>query len=126
LFPLETIISEVLTDCSLLDASAIRSIVHSRFAAEIFRDALALVFGHGAKPMLDVSGTKDLAPVSVTRTPVLYWTYLGAAWSRSKLTGERLERTVAELKRIALGGPFAKRAVNEDSRRLPPSRRRRG
>jgi AcrR family transcriptional regulator len=44
-----------------------------------------------------------IAPaVATTRTQVLYWTYLGAALSRSKLTGERLERTVAELKRIAL------------------------
>jgi len=51
------------------------------------------------------------------RTQVLYWTYLGAALSRSKLTGERLERIVTELKRIALGGLPAKLAVTEDSRR---------
>jgi AcrR family transcriptional regulator len=68
-----------------------------------------------------------IAPaLAATRTQVLYWTYLGAALSRSKLTGERLERIVAELKRIALGGPLTRPAVIEDSRRLPPSRRRCG
>jgi AcrR family transcriptional regulator len=64
-----------------------------------------------------------IAPaLAATRTQVLYWTYLGAAFNRSKLTGERLERIVAELKRIALGGPLAELAVIEDRRRL--SRRR--
>jgi AcrR family transcriptional regulator len=43
-------------------------------------------------------------PLATTRTQILYWTYLGAALSRSRLAGERLNRTVAELKRIALGG----------------------
>jgi len=68
-----------------------------------------------------------IAPaLAATRTQVLYWTYLGAALSRSKLTGERLERIVAELKRIALGEPLAKLAVIEDIRRRRPSRRRGG
>jgi len=43
-------------------------------------------------------------PLTATRTQVLYWTYLGAALSRSRLTGQRLDRMVAELKQIALGG----------------------
>jgi AcrR family transcriptional regulator len=42
-------------------------------------------------------------PLAATRSHLLYWTYLGAALSRSNLTGERLDRTVAELKRIGLG-----------------------
>jgi AcrR family transcriptional regulator len=42
-------------------------------------------------------------PAAATRTQVLYWTYLGAALSRGKLTGEGLDRTVAELKRLGLG-----------------------
>jgi AcrR family transcriptional regulator len=37
------------------------------------------------------------------RTQLLYWAYLGAALGRNKLTGARLERIVAELKRIGLG-----------------------
>src|SRR5215467_12259207 len=41
---------------------------------------------------------------ATTRAQILYWTYLGAALSRSKLGGERLDRMVAELKRIGLGG----------------------
>jgi AcrR family transcriptional regulator len=46
-----------------------------------------------------------IAPeVAATRTQVLYWAYLGAALSRSRLAGARLERMVAELKRIGLGG----------------------
>jgi AcrR family transcriptional regulator len=66
-----------------------------------------------------------IAPaLAATRTRVLYWSYLGAALSHSKLTGERLERIVAELKRIALGEPLAKLAVIEDSGRHRVSRRR--
>jgi AcrR family transcriptional regulator len=42
-------------------------------------------------------------PLAVTRAQLLYWAYLGAALSQSKLTGTRLDRTVAELKRIGLG-----------------------
>jgi AcrR family transcriptional regulator len=41
--------------------------------------------------------------LSATRTQILYWTYLGAALSRRKLTGARLDRIVAELKGIGLG-----------------------
>lgn len=48
---------------------------------------------------------EGVAPaLAATRTQVLYWTYLGAASSRSRLTGVRLERTVAELKQIGLAG----------------------
>jgi len=44
-----------------------------------------------------------IAPsLAATRAQLLYWTYLGAAVSRSKLTGERLDRMVAELKLIGL------------------------
>jgi len=43
-------------------------------------------------------------PLAATRAQLLYWTYLGAALSRSKLSGERLNRMVAELKRIGLDG----------------------
>jgi hypothetical protein len=35
---------------------------------------------------------------------LLYWTYLGAALSRGKLAGERLNEFVTELKRIGLAG----------------------
>jgi AcrR family transcriptional regulator len=40
--------------------------------------------------------------LAATRAQLFYWTYLGAALSRSKLTGERLDRIVAELKVSAL------------------------
>jgi AcrR family transcriptional regulator len=44
-----------------------------------------------------------IAPsLAATRAQLFYWTYLGAALSRSKLTGERLDRIVAELKVSAL------------------------
>jgi AcrR family transcriptional regulator len=43
------------------------------------------------------------APLALTRAQLVYWTYLGAALSRSKLTGKQLDRIVAELKRIGLG-----------------------
>src|SRR5215469_9440298 len=41
-------------------------------------------------------------PQAATRAQLLYWAYLGAAWSRTRFSGERLDRTVAELKQIAL------------------------
>lgn len=42
-------------------------------------------------------------PLAATRTQLLYWAYLGAALSRSKPTGARLDRIVTELERIGLG-----------------------
>jgi AcrR family transcriptional regulator len=39
-----------------------------------------------------------------SRAQLLYWTYLGAAWSRGKLTGERLEQMVTELTQMGLAG----------------------
>jgi AcrR family transcriptional regulator len=45
-----------------------------------------------------------IAPsLAATRAQLLYWAYLGAALSRSRLAGERLERIVQELKQIGLG-----------------------
>jgi len=44
-----------------------------------------------------------IAPaMAAMRTQVLYWAYLGAALSRSRLTGARLDRMVTELKQIGL------------------------
>lgn len=43
-------------------------------------------------------------PPAAIRAQILYWAYLGAALSRSKLIGEQLDRIVAELKLAALGG----------------------
>ena len=63
-----------------------------------------------------------IAPaLAATRAQLLYWAYLGAALSRSKLAGERLERAVAELERLALDGSAAKPAAIENR-----PRRRRG
>lgn len=45
------------------------------------------------------------APLAAARTQIVYWTYLGAALSRNKLAGEKLDRIVAELQRIGLGEP---------------------
>jgi AcrR family transcriptional regulator len=69
-----------------------------------------------------------IAPsVATTRAQILYWTYLGAALSRSKLTGERLDRIVAELKRIGLGGlPRRPAAIEDSHQRRRLSRRQRG
>jgi len=63
---------------------------------------------------------------AATCAQILYWTYLGAALSRSKLTGERLERMVAELKRIGLGGLTKRPAASEDRYQRRLSRRQRG
>ena len=54
-------------------------------------------------------------PLAAIRAQLLYWAYLGAALSRGKLAGGRLERAVAELERFALDGS-----------ERPPRRSRRG
>ena len=51
--------------------------------------------------MLAEAGIPPL--LAATRAQLLYWTYLRAALSRSKLTGQQLDRIVAELKQIGLG-----------------------
>jgi AcrR family transcriptional regulator len=45
--------------------------------------------------------------LAATRAQLLYWAYLGAALSRSRITGEPLNRLVSELKRIGYGTPSA-------------------
>lgn len=47
-------------------------------------------------------------PLAATRAELVYWTYLGSALSRSKLTDERRDRIVAELELIALRDPRKK------------------
>jgi AcrR family transcriptional regulator len=61
-------------------------------------------------------------PLAATRTQVLYWAYLGAALSRSRLAGERLDRIVAELKQIGLGLPATLAGIGDSHRRRPPRR----
>jgi AcrR family transcriptional regulator len=61
--------------------------------------------------MLVVAGVTP--PLAARRAQLLYWSYLGAALSRSKLTGKRLDRIVAELKRIGLGEIAGKPAAQE-------------
>ena len=61
-----------------------------------------------------------IAPAAAaTRTQVVYWAYLGAAVSRSRLGGARLERMVAELKRIGLGALGEKRVGGRASKKRP-------
>jgi AcrR family transcriptional regulator len=56
-------------------------------------------------------------PLAATRAQLLYWSYLGAALSRSKLAGERLERIVSELKLIGLGVSAKAAPVSQPARR---------
>jgi AcrR family transcriptional regulator len=56
-------------------------------------------------------------PLAATRAQLLYWTYLGAALSRSKLAAERLERVVSELKWIGLGVPGKGAAASQRATR---------
>jgi len=55
--------------------------------------------------------------LSATRAQLLYWAYLGAAWSRSRLTAKELDRIVTDLKQLGLGAPSRPSAVIEDSHR---------
>lgn len=45
--------------------------------------------------------------LATTRAQLLYWAYLGAALGRSRPTGAALDRSVAELKRLALASETA-------------------
>ena len=56
-------------------------------------------------------------PLAATRAQLLYWTYLGAALSGSKLTGQRLERIVSELGRIGLGAADENGAISRRATR---------
>jgi AcrR family transcriptional regulator len=64
-------------------------------------------------------------PLAATRAQLLYWSYLGAALSRTRLTHERLEAVVAALKHVALDdGPVAPaRIVRVSPRRRGSSSR---
>ena len=59
---------------------------------------------------------------AATRAQLLYWSYLGAALSRSRLGGERLDQAVAELKRLGLGGSPGPPAANAHRHRRRPPR----
>lgn len=72
---------------------------HNRAAGRALADIDRRRRGY-IKRMLVAAGIAPAA--AATRTQVLYWTYLGAALSRERLAGARLERVVAELKRIGL------------------------
>jgi AcrR family transcriptional regulator len=64
-------------------------------------------------------------PLAATRGQLFYWTYLGAALSRSKLTGERLDRIVAELKASALS-VNRRRSSTRSTKKGSSGRRSRG
>lgn len=72
---------------------------HNRAAARALADIDRRRRGY-IERMLIAAGITPAA--AATRTQVLYWAYLGAALSRERLAGARLERVVAELKRIGL------------------------
>lgn len=62
-------------------------------------------------------------PLAAARAQLLYWTYLGAALSRTRTTAERLDQIVAELKLLALSGASRRSAGVDDARRGRSSRR---
>lgn len=55
-------------------------------------------------------------PLAAARAQLLYWTYLGAALSRTRTTAERLDQFVAELKLLALGDASPPSARTDDAR----------
>jgi AcrR family transcriptional regulator len=65
-------------------------------------------------------------PLAAARAQLLYWSYLGAVVSRSKLADARLEEMVGELKRIALDGCAGRRRLARIGKRHGLRRRRLG
>lgn len=74
---------------------------HNADAARALREVDAERLEYLEQLLADVGVAKAHA---ATRATLLYWTYLGAALSGTRLTGKRLELMVAELKQIALSG----------------------
>jgi AcrR family transcriptional regulator len=68
-------------------------------AARAVRDIDRRRCAYIERMLLDASVTR---PQAATRAQLLYWAYLGAALSGSKLAGGKLDRVVAELKHIGL------------------------
>jgi AcrR family transcriptional regulator len=62
------------------------------------------------------------ATLAATRAQLLYWTYLGAALSRSSFSGEALNRIVTELKQLVFGEAPAAIKGSDEHR---PTRHRR-
>jgi hypothetical protein len=61
-----------------------------------------------------------------TRSQLLYWIYLGAALSRTKLSGDALDQIIQELKQISLGpAPHPKLAMAPSSDAAAKTRRSR-
>jgi len=72
--------------------------------------ALAEIDGRRRRYIEQLLQQAGIAPdIAAARTQVLYWTYLGAALGRTRLTGKRLDGIVAELTRIGLGDAVALR-----------------
>lgn len=65
--------------------------------------ALAEIDGRRRRYIEQLLQGAGIAPATAAaRTQILYWTYLGAALGRTKLTGARLDRIISELTRIGL------------------------
>jgi len=72
--------------------------------------ALADIDGRRRRYIEQLLQQAGIAPeIAAARTQILYWTYLGAALGRGRLGGERLDKIVAELKRIGLGDAAPRR-----------------
>ncbi len=54
-------------------------------------------------------------PLAATRAQLLYWTYLGAAATRTRYNAGQLEWIVSELKRLALSGTALPKRLRPDS-----------
>jgi AcrR family transcriptional regulator len=72
---------------------------HNAAAARALRDIDRRRTAYIRRCLVDAG----VAPAqAATRAQILYWTYLGAALSRVRLTGRPLKRLVAELTRLGL------------------------
>jgi AcrR family transcriptional regulator len=63
-------------------------------------------------------------PLAATRAQLLYWAYLGAALSRTRLAEGTLDQIVTELKLIGFGAPTAASEDSSTQQRVPRRRRR--
>lgn len=96
---------------------------HNAQAADALRDIDRRRCAYIERMLADEGVAPEIATM---RAQILYWTYLGAALSRTKLQGTALKRMVEELGRIGLGNPIGNPIGNPvaGAARLRPRRPR--
>jgi AcrR family transcriptional regulator len=111
---LETLLRRALAAPSMLEIRMRTWADNNPAAATALRDIDRRRREYIERLLIEIGIAQSLAS---TRAQLLYWSYLGAVVSRSKLSDVRLEEAVLELKRVALYRRAARPRLARDRRR---------